>query len=288
MKRQRPGIPTQHVLAAYRQVLSDWPVPHESHHLATRAGSTFVVSCGPEHGPALVLLHGTLSNAASWMFDAERWSEYYRVHAVDIIGEPGLSKGTQPALDSDAHAQWLDDVLDALGVESAAFVGLSFGGFLALDYALRRPARVNALVLVSPSGIGRQRAFLLKALPLLLLGRWGRERLRRAVMGPAPLHAPARAQPLLDLLALIRAEVRPRPLRIPRISDERLATLHPPAALVMGARDALIDTPAAAERMKRLVPTADVTLLADAYHYIPGLREDILARLCQMQNLQHE
>ncbi len=121
MKRQRPGIPTQHVLAAYRQVLSDWPGPHESHHLATRAGSTFVVSCGPEHGPALVLLHGTLSNAASWMFDAERWSEYYRVHAVDIIGEPGLSEGTQPALDSDAHAQWLDDVLDALGVESAAF-----------------------------------------------------------------------------------------------------------------------------------------------------------------------
>ncbi|MCM2524433.1 alpha/beta hydrolase [Stenotrophomonas maltophilia] len=86
------------------------------------------------------------------MFDAERWSEYYRVHAVDIIGEPGLSEGTQPALDSDAHAQWLDDVLDALGVESAAFVGLSFGGFLALDYALRRPARVNALVLVSPLG----------------------------------------------------------------------------------------------------------------------------------------
>ena len=146
MKRRRPGIPTQRVLAAYRQVLSDWPVPHESHLLATRAGSTFVVSCGPEHGPALVLLHGTLSNAASWMFDAARWSEYYRVHAVDIIGEPGLSEGTQPALDSDAHAQWLDDVLDALGVESAAFVGLSFGGFLAMDYALRRPARVLSLI----------------------------------------------------------------------------------------------------------------------------------------------
>lgn len=92
MKRQRPGIPTQHVLAAYRQVLSDWPVPHESHHLATRAGSTYVVSCGPEHGPALVLLHGTLSNAASWMFDAERWSEYYRVHAVDIIANRASAK----------------------------------------------------------------------------------------------------------------------------------------------------------------------------------------------------
>lgn len=287
MKRQRPGIPTQHVLAAYRQVLSDWPGPHESHHLATRAGSTFVVSCGPEHGPALVLLHGTLSNAASWMFDAERWSEHYRVHAVDIIGEPGLSEGTQPALDSDAHAQWLDDVLDALGVESAAFVGLSFGGFLALDYALRRPARVNALVLVSPSGIGRQRAFLLKALPLLLLGRWGRERLRRAVMGPAPLHAPARAaaaRPVgIDPCRGSATSAAHSP-----ISDERLAALHPPVALVMGARDALIDTPAAAERMKRLVPTADVTLLADAYHYIPGLREDILARLRQLQNLQHE
>ncbi|WMJ68925.1 alpha/beta fold hydrolase [Stenotrophomonas sp. 24(2023)] len=287
MSARAPGLPTPPVIEAYRQVLSQWPVPCQQQHVRTRAGATFVVSCGPREAPPLVLLHGTLSNAASWMFDAAHWSTHYRVHAIDLIGEPGLSAPTHPLLDSDGHAQWLGDVLDALGIDAAAFVGLSFGGYLALDLALRQPQRVQALALLSPSGLGRQRAFLLKALPLLLLGHWGRRRLRTRVMGPQSTPPPEQARPLLALLDLIHAQVRPRHLRIPRIDDARLATLRPPLRMIIGGRDALIDAHDAAERTRRLLPTAEVTLLPEAFHYIPGQRDTLLHWLLSQRSPCH-
>ncbi len=44
-----------------------------------------------------------------------------------------------------------------LGVARAPFVGASLGGWLAVDYTVRRPARVERLALLVPGGIGRQK-----------------------------------------------------------------------------------------------------------------------------------
>ncbi|PYR36823.1 MAG: hypothetical protein DMF93_19175 [Acidobacteria bacterium] len=78
-----------------------------------------------------------------------------RVYAIDMIGETGLSAPSRPPLASDRYAAWLDDVWRELGVTSAPVVGVSLGGWLALDLAVRRPQKVASLVLLSPSGIGR-------------------------------------------------------------------------------------------------------------------------------------
>jgi pimeloyl-ACP methyl ester carboxylesterase len=77
--------------------------------------------------------------------------------AVDIPGEPGLSVVARPQLDSDAYIRWLTEVLDGLSVDRASLVGISLGGWLATQVAIRRADRVNRLVLLSPSGIGRQK-----------------------------------------------------------------------------------------------------------------------------------
>jgi pimeloyl-ACP methyl ester carboxylesterase len=85
-----------------------------------------------------------------------------------------------PPLASDAHAAWLDDVWTGLRLTRASIVGISLGGWLAIDYAVRRPGRVRSLSLISPSGIGRQNsALLMKAAILLQLGEWGRRRALR-------------------------------------------------------------------------------------------------------------
>lgn len=154
----------------YRNVLGQWPVAADHLWVDTREGSTFVVACGPKDAPPLVLLHGALTNSAIWMFDAELWSQSFRVYAVDVIGEPGLSTAKQLPVEGGRYAAWLDDVLAGLDLENAAFVGVSFGGWLALNYAVRRPHRVDRLALLCPAGIGRHKSFFLKALPLLLLG----------------------------------------------------------------------------------------------------------------------
>ena len=158
------------VHALYRQVLDGWPGPKDELRLPTCQGETFVVAYGAQDLPPLVLLHGAQSNAAVWMLDAPTWSKSFRCYALDMIGEAGFSAPSRPPLGSDAHARWLDDVMKGLGIAKAAFVGVSLGGWLALDYANRRPEAVERMALLCPAGIGRQKNFLLMAAPLLLLG----------------------------------------------------------------------------------------------------------------------
>ena len=154
------------VEASYREFLSRWPVPSRQFTVPTREGDTFVIACGPENAPPLLLFHGSGANATAWLADIAAWSAHFRIYAVDMIGEPGLSTPSRPLLGSEAYVFWLDDVLAALSLTCVSIVGVSLGGWLALDYATRRPERVEKLVLMCPAGIGRQKNFLIKALPL--------------------------------------------------------------------------------------------------------------------------
>lgn len=123
---------------------------------------------------------------------------------------------------SGAYAAWLDDVLDGLGVGRFSAVGVSLGGWLALDHAIRRPGRAERLALLCPSGVGRQRVLpLLAALPLLAVGERGRRRAMRMAVGPAPDADPAIGAYTL----LIHRSFRPRGGRVPVFADEALRGL---------------------------------------------------------------
>jgi hypothetical protein len=102
------------------------------------------------------------------------------------------------------------------------------------------------LVLLAPSGIGRQRpGFLVKAVLLQLLvdrGRRGLLSLALAVrQGQAGLHD----QALGEFALLIFKHFRPRLVRVPPADDTTLAGLVPPTLVIAGAQDAMLDPPAA-------------------------------------------
>jgi pimeloyl-ACP methyl ester carboxylesterase len=257
------------VEAQYRRVLERWPVSKTELHVPTRQGSTFVLVCGPQSAPPVVLLHGSMANVSAWIPDVPLWSTAFRLFAVDMIGEPGLSERVRPALTGDAHALWLDEVFDGLGLSQAAVVGTSLGGWLALDYASRRPDSVRALALICPAGIGQQKNFLLKALPLLLLGSWGKRRMWEMVFGPAPKILPPEMQPLAELMKSIGEAVKPRVVSIPRLTDAQLRQLGMPILTIIGGRDALLDSRDTRERLQRNVPHAGICFIEDGYHFLP-------------------
>lgn len=258
------------VEARYRAVLNDWPVANTQLTLPTRQGDTFVVACGPMTAPPLILLHGSMGNAAVWMFDAALWSKSFRIYAVDMIGEAGLSAPSRPPLDSDAYTLWLDDVMSGLELKHAAFAGVSLGGWLALDYATRRPDRVDQLALLCPAGIGRRKNFLLWVAPLLLLGAWGRRKMREKVLGPTPRDLPVKALPLVELMSFIGLCFRPRMERIPRFGDAALRKLTMPLLVIAGGRDVLIDSADTRRRLELNAPHAEVHFLPETGHFIRG------------------
>ena len=265
----------------YRTALEQWPVPSQQLTLTTGEGDTFVIASGQPQQPPMVLLHGSGSNSAAWMRDVAEWSRQHRVYAVDMIGEPGLSAPSRPALASDRYAAWLDDVWNGLGLQSASVVGISLGGWLALDFAVRRPHRVTSLSLISPSGVGRQDpAFAIKAGLLLMLGEWGRRKARALVFGRARI-APEPGR----FLATIFRHFRPRLERIPIRTDTELASLRCPVQVIVGGTDVMLRSAETRDRMTRLVPQVRMTYLANEGHILPSQTAAISAFLAEVSHI---
>jgi pimeloyl-ACP methyl ester carboxylesterase len=253
------------VESRYREALRRWPVPHRQLAVPTRHGDTFVIVSGESNLTPVVLFHGSGTNSSMWMHDVAEWARRYKVYAVDMIGEPGLSAPSRPRFESDAYVEWLDDVWDHLGIASASIVGVSLGGWLALEYAVKRPARVRSLSLVSPSGIGAQRSMtLVKAGLLLMLGPWGVRKSLTLVTGRASL-----PREVTESLLLRFRHFRPRMDTLPIRTDEELASLTMPVQVFVGGKDALIRSSETRDRLERAAPNVRVTYLDDAGHVLP-------------------
>lgn len=277
------------VIGVYRETLTYWPVPHSHLALPTRQGETFVVACGPEHAPPLLLLHGSQANSASWIPYVSMLAQRFRVYAIDLIGEAGLSAPSRPPLDSDAYALWLDDVMLALQVPRAALAGISLGAWMALDFAIRRPARVERLALFCPPGIGAQKRFLLRVAPLSLLGAWGRRRIRDIVLGPMPADLPPAGRAVVRQMETIDRSFRPRLGKIPVFTDSELRTITMPLLVIVGGRDALIDSAQTRQRMHRVLPNAKVHFLDDQPHFVRGQGSTMMDFLTDdMEGLQRD
>lgn len=266
------------VTAAYRRMLEHWPVPAERRTIPTGQGGTFVVTCGPAGAPPLVLLHGSGANTVMWAGQVAAWAPYFRIHAIDVIGEPGLSAPSRPPLDSDAYAAWLDDVFQGLGVVRPAIVGTSLGGWLALDYAIRRTGRVGRLALMAPGGIGRQKwGVIVTAVLLTPFGRRGRAVVLRHALG-VPAAASAPADPQLAALGtftlLVHRHFRPRLDRLPVFGTPDLAALDVPMLTIVGGRDALLDAHQTRQRLEQAGKS--VRFLPGAGHLLPDQTRPIL------------
>jgi pimeloyl-ACP methyl ester carboxylesterase len=102
--------------------------------------------------PAVVVLHGAGSNLEDmYLALGERLTSRHRVIFVD---RPGLGFSARKAGEGSSpsdQAAVLRDVLDTLGVDRVIVVGHSWGGTLALTFALDFPERVAGLVLVAPA-----------------------------------------------------------------------------------------------------------------------------------------
>jgi pimeloyl-ACP methyl ester carboxylesterase len=226
----------------YRALLALWPVPSEPRRLRTRQGETFVLAWGAKSGPPVILLHASGSVAGAWIGQAAALGKGLRCYAIDMIGEAGFSAPSRPPLASNAYALWLDDVLAGLGVRSAAFVGVSLGGWLALDYANRRPGRVVRLALIAPAGIGRPKHAVLKAALLGLAGPGAVAWLREYSAGRPPTDPTPAGRALAALLTEIGRAFHPRTESVPALSDAALRKLTMPVLAIVGGRDETIDS----------------------------------------------
>lgn len=98
--------------------------------------------------PFVLFLHGIGANRHQWRPQLDALADQFRVAAVDMRGY-GDSDDDAGPLDFASFATDVIRVLDHLGVARAHLVGLSMGGRVARDVALRSPERIQSLVLAN-------------------------------------------------------------------------------------------------------------------------------------------
>jgi 3-oxoadipate enol-lactonase len=97
-------------------------------------------------GPALILIRGLGSNADHWYAQVPALARHYQVITFD---NRGVARSSDPGgpLSIRAMAEDTVGLLDALHISQAHVVGLSMGGMIAQEIAIRHSPRVKGLVL---------------------------------------------------------------------------------------------------------------------------------------------
>jgi pimeloyl-ACP methyl ester carboxylesterase len=127
--------------------------------------------CGS--GSPLVLLHGIGGSLEAWHRNIPALSAGYEVVALEL---PGCGRTSAPPVyPTDTlgmFAQFVGAELDQLDLTRTVMVGSSLGGAVAIEYALRFPQRVDALILVSSAGMSTDIGWPLRFLAIPGLGEW--------------------------------------------------------------------------------------------------------------------
>ncbi|HXK60628.1 MAG TPA: alpha/beta fold hydrolase [Acidobacteriota bacterium] len=116
-------------------------------------------------GSPVVLLHGLGSYLNSWCLNMAPLAARHRVYAPDLIGH-GYTDKPAVSYSLDCFVGFLQDFLDALGLGRSHLVGHSWGGAVALRFAVLYPERVGRLVLAGSSGLGPEVSFWLRLMTL--------------------------------------------------------------------------------------------------------------------------
>jgi pimeloyl-ACP methyl ester carboxylesterase len=266
-------------MAAYERAFALWPQPVEEFDITTATATTRVHAYRPHPGGVpVVLLTGAGFNAAGWYPHVAALAKDGPVYGIDMPGDPNPSVARAPLTPPQSCAAWLDELLSKLSDRPAHLVGLSWGGSVAMNQAIRAPGRVASITLLDPAGLTKLDArfwwwFTISGLasltPMPL-----RRRLARWLDSPAMLD-----RELMTLMWAGSRGYRMEPKFPAILTDDELRAIDVPVLLITGARSAML-TPAEARARGSLMPHAQVAIVPGShggFNRIDELNDQIAA-----------
>ncbi|MDD3986117.1 MAG: alpha/beta hydrolase [Methanobacterium sp.] len=272
----------------YDKRSEEYPVISETKYLETSYGKTFIRICGDEKNPPLVLLPSANSSSLIWVSNIKTLSENFRVYAVDNIYDVGRSVNSCPIKNSDDLVNWLDELFTKLELsDNINLMGLSFGGWLTSQYALRFPNRLNKIVLAAPV-----------ATVIQLPAAWA----YRAILGALPHRYFMKIffvnwmfQNLVkkkddNSIALINKFINDglmvmkcykfrMPLTPSVLTDFELQNLKIPVLFIVGENEVIYPAKNAIQRLNSVAPNIKTEIIKDASHDLTISQSEIFNNL---------
>jgi pimeloyl-ACP methyl ester carboxylesterase len=238
-------------------------------------------------GPPFVYLHSTLAESFMWFPFYQAWAKQFRVL---VPTHPGFGQsGGFDRIDSiEDMAFHYVELFDALGLEEVALGGVSLGGWIAAEFAVRWPERVRRLWIADAPGLWVDE----EPLPDLFRYMQDLDALRRLLFHDPDSHMARliikedrqEAQMLSayqSMTALARVVWdRPYDPKLPA----RLHRVRCPTLLLWGDHDRLVP-PSYGEAYRKHLPQAELKLIANCGHLPMFEKEaefvETVARFCR-------
>ncbi|GAB3703213.1 alpha/beta fold hydrolase [Mariniluteicoccus flavus] len=262
--------------AAYDEVMALMP-PSTAHDFATDFGTVRAYRFEKPGADAayrartpLLLLPGHSAPAPLWLGDLPILLEDRPVWALDLLGQPGKSVQTRRVADGADQARWLDQVITQTREPRLHLVGLSFGGWTAVNHAIRHPRVVASLSLADPALVfgmppaPMMIASMFTTFPLMpkAYNDWFVEWINGAPVDPSVPEA-----------KIVTAGIDEYAVRqpVPEVpTDEQLRSLRMPVMTVIGGRSEVNDADVVVPRARAMIPGIDITVDPDAGHGVNG------------------
>ncbi len=252
----------QKFLAAYERAFALWPQPCEELDIETATATTHVHAYRPHPGGDPVVLLSAFNTAGLYPHVAAL-AGGGPVYGIDMPGDANPSVARAPMTPPASCAAWLDELLGTLSDRPAHLVGFSYGGWIAMNQAIRAPGRVASITLLDPAGLTKLDARFWWWLSISGLATLTPMPLRRRLA--RWLDSPSMTEQ--ELMTLMWAGTRgyhAEPKFPGVLTDGELRAIGVPVLLVAGARSALL-TPAEARARGSLMPHAEVAIVPGSH-----------------------
>lgn len=231
-----------------------------------------------EHGSGepLLLIMGFTVSMVGWHWNVSGFAESFRTITFDNRGVGQSDKPDAPY----SMPMFADDtagVLDGLGIEQAHVFGISMGGMIAQEFALRHPDRVKSLVL-GCTNCGGEKAVLSRDPEVVeMLGNIAAFEVEQAALAMTkvavtPWFMQKHMDTLLELNRLSALHPTPKHGMVNQMAAiqghdtyDRLPRIQHPTLVVTGTRDGLVP-PENSVTLAERIPNADLLMLSNASH----------------------
>jgi pimeloyl-ACP methyl ester carboxylesterase len=208
-----------------------------------------------------------------WFSNVADLTQKFHVLAVDTVGEPGKSIPSRQNATRRAAAAWLEEVLDGLGIAKTCVMGLSRGGWLALNLAHFAAHRLEKMVLLSPaasfiplSPFFSAVAAMVMRIPTQFVAKMALNSWVGRGFVVNPVFAEQFMVGLVNWNWVMNTNgysgVMPS-----AFGDEELRQIHLPVLMLIGDQDRL-NPPRAIERARQLIPHIEAEIIPRAGHFL--------------------
>jgi len=238
-------------------------------------------------GKPIILVHGFAGSTYTWRKLIPLLADRYAVYAVDLLGFGLSDKPGDGNYDLKSQGSLVLKFMDALRISSATLVGHSMGGVVIADAALEEPAKVDALILISPGFYGKGAPAFLKYLffPLnrIMARQFYTKRVRaqsltryfynKSLLSDEIINAyllPAKTPGAVEALEYMMATVTTQTY------EGSAEHITQPTLIIWGEKDQA-NLPADAERLKQEIKQSSLIYIPECGHYVQEEKPEELA-----------